>query len=71
MSALRATAGIRQGMSKVYRFTLQIPAWVTTSAIERVEPAIKGSRAPSALVVNRSTIAECRMRSPEPASVTM
>jgi hypothetical protein len=38
-SAIPPTADVRHGISKAYRFTLQMPACVTVDAIGRVDPA--------------------------------
>jgi hypothetical protein len=40
------TANNRPGMSKVYRLTLQIPAWITVNPIGLVERSISGSSNP-------------------------
>src|ERR1700694_5802067 len=59
LSAVLPTADIqpchRQGMSKAYRVTLQIPAWVTVSATARLDPAVNGTTLPSAPATKRST----------------
>jgi hypothetical protein len=38
-SAIPPTADVRHGISKAYRFTLQMPACITVDAIGRVDPA--------------------------------
>ena len=47
---------------KTHRFTLQMPACVTTCATGRVEPEVNGSSSPSAPMQNRSVIAIGKMR---------
>jgi hypothetical protein len=49
-------ANNRQGMSKVYRLTLQIPAWVTVNPIGLVERSISGSSTRSARATTIATI---------------
>jgi hypothetical protein len=63
-------ASARHGMSKEYRFTLQMPACVTVDAIGRVEPSVNATNVPSAPVTNFSTIAAGTIRSPSPVAVT-
>src|SRR5882762_5797700 len=62
----------RQGMSKAYRVTLQIPACVTVSATARparLDPAVNGTM-PSAPATKCWTIPCGRMRSPSPSGST-
>jgi hypothetical protein len=59
-----------QGISKTYRFTGTIPACVTVSPTDLVDPSTSGLSSPSARWTNRSTIAVGSIRSPSPISVT-
>src|SRR5258707_13748658 len=62
---LGQTSGtLPQGISKAYRFTLTMPACRRVCATGLVDPSTSGSNSPSAVRVNRSMIALCRMRSP-------
>ena len=65
-SAILPTADIqrchRQGRSKAYRVTLQIPACVTVSATARLDPAVNGTISPSAPTTKCWTIPCGRMR---------
>jgi hypothetical protein len=69
-SAVLPTADIRHCMSKAKRRTLMMPACITVDVTGRVEPSVNATSVPSAPVMNFSTIAVGRIRSPSPVAVT-
>jgi hypothetical protein len=58
LAGAQLSADIRQGISKLYRFILQMLACVLVSAIGRVDPSVNGSSSPSARRANFSTIVQ-------------
>ena len=58
----------RYAKLKAHRFTLTIPACVTTCATAWVEPDVTGCSSPPAPMQNRSVIAVGTMRSPSPVA---